>query len=195
MYDGKCKSVVRMGDELFKEEFGIRCGLKWPCKKQCQEDFGLACPTGWFLLDGTCVADSAYAGPCVPFAALAKLDTDAKQFYGEKCNVEFCHEAHKETEELCDPDIASNCPLGWKSVGSRIGYCYGVDYRGACRPIVSMAFLEKAGRKAFAETCGVNWPCERHGAKDRAGHSARDQWRGLEPRGPIASDGRLFALP
>merc|ERR1712217_77440 len=189
---GSCGSHVKMTDEAFKAEFGLRCGVRWPCKKTCEDDYRERCPTGWRLIDDVCVSLDTYTGPCVPFAYLAQANAREKQTYAELCQVDFCGRVEKTETEQCDFD-ASVCPIGWSHVGGEVGYCHGFQYQGPCRPLISLSDLGDIGKARFIKQCGVKFACKRE-ASHRHASGEPSTLPSAAPVGPISSDGRLFAV-
>jgi len=193
MYGGKCNTDVKMVDEAFREEFGTRCDVRWPCTKLCKEDFRQTCPTGWATIDGICTASAAYSGPCVPFAHLADASEEEKKSYAGQCEVDFCERAAVRRVEDCEFDDAYDCPIGWAQIGSRTGYCHGIQYQGPCRSLVSIMSLDAIGKKLFMEKCGVRWQCKADiVAKTEEALTFADKPPLVA--GPISADGRLYAI-
>jgi len=50
----RCPAVLKLGDLQIadKQELAVACGLRWPCRRRCWQDFRLGCPAvAW---EGTC---------------------------------------------------------------------------------------------------------------------------------------------
>jgi len=160
-YDQNCLKRVRMADERFKRDFAIECGLRWPCLRECAQDFGQPCPKDWYEVeDGVCeAARGSYDGACLSFANLLGFANQEKAHYAALCNVEFpCVSASANAE--CEPTDAP-CPKGWGHKGSvNGGVCYSVEYEGPCRPIVFTESLAAIGKLKFMEECNVVWECK-----------------------------------
>jgi len=194
MYSGRCKAHAQMWGDEFKEEFGARCDLRWPCKKMCEEDFRQPCPTAWVLIDGICVATTTYSGPCVPFAQLGNLTEKDKQAFGERCAADFCKRTVSTLgDHECEINEATACPIGWKHIGSLEGFCHDAQYQGPCRPLISTRDLNAIGKRNFGTQCGVQWSCKERDVLPTVG-STSEQEAAMLPSGPVASDGRLYAI-
>jgi len=197
-YSGPCRGRELVGAEPeLKQQFGLECGARWPCKQQCVSNFRLECPRGWSLVDGACVilrnAGQAYNGPCLPVADLQNFTDDLKQQFATRCGVDFCETAVPPGG--CEIDMESLCPVGWLHVGSRVGYCLGHAYKGACRPAMPVAELSKIGRAAFAEKCGVVWPCTHGGAQTSGRGNPVGEEHVPVISGPVMEDGRVLVAP
>lgn len=159
LYRGNCLTRVRMWDESFKLDFAARCDVHWPCVKDCVENFGNECPQDWRIINGICVAETGvYNGPCAPFADLLGMTQDEKYQWAAACAVDFpCSTTSNDSD--CRDDESTHCPADWLLVGSERLYCYGYNYKGICRPLVSVENLQQIGRKTFTNRCAVAWPC------------------------------------
>merc|ERR1719221_1571310 len=163
VYSGPCLMHAQMWDSDFKKDFGIRCNVEWPCTRTCKEDFKQTCPKDWTLVDGLCEANfSSYTGPCVPFANMADFTPQDKQTFADLCEVTFpCEDvAAPSTSEKCKFLSDQTCPNGWAQIGSLVSHCYGPQYQGTCKPVISVSDLAAIGKQKFIDACNVEWPCE-----------------------------------
>jgi CPW-WPC domain-containing protein len=73
-----------------KEAIAFACGLKWPCKLPCVQDYSQACPQEWQeSSQGNCVAPETYAGKCDYVVNMKGASADQKRAFAEKCFVQF----------------------------------------------------------------------------------------------------------
>jgi len=143
------------------------------------------------LIDGICEAEhSTYTGPCVPFANTADFTHQDKQTFAELCEVAFpCEDLSAPTSsEKCKLLEQQTCPNGWVQIGSLVGHCYGPQYQGTCKSVISVSELATIGKQKFMDACSVEWPCEPFKA------ATQDV---LVPihlvhNGPIMEDGRIY---
>jgi len=166
MYFGSCANRLSFDDGSDKEEIGLRCGVQWPCKHSCIEDFaGATCPESWqHLGSGSCLAPAVYAGGCLPLQNLGGFTEGQKKSFASSCNVPFpCKSGAVAEEEGCEPADQA-CPSGWEEIGDATQgektYCYGAGYIGPCRNLIAVDLIQEAGREAFTQRCVVQWPCK-----------------------------------
>lgn len=160
-YSGHCRAFLAPEADL-KRELAASCG-PWPCLADTAGDaqYLSACPTGWSLIDGICVAPQigkgAYRGPCVPFADVSSLSVADKTFYAAMCEVIFGGGGGEAAvDNSCN--LYKECPLGWLSLGH--GFCYGANYTGPCRPVIGAHDVEALGQQALMEMCSVEYQCD-----------------------------------
>merc|ERR1711957_815879 len=168
-------------------------------------DFSLPCPVGWQLVGGVCAAlsSSTYTGSCLPFANLDGFSEQSKHDFAELCQVEFCAplkpvaiSAEGSSEQACEPSDAHVCPAGWSLIGTVAEYCFGEDYAGNCRPLISVSELMRIGKRSFMSACAVSWACDASLSlvsppSAVADESVAPRFVVGEPSGPVAEDGRL----
>merc|ERR1712083_1189376 len=87
----KCGDLYKFDDMPIadKQELALACGLTWPCKTACAEDYSQACPKGWSSIAGLCVAPATYAGDCGFSINTSGMSSAQKSEFGEKCGVQF----------------------------------------------------------------------------------------------------------
>jgi len=192
-YSNHCPKRVRMTDEIFKRSFANECAVHWPCRKSCEEDFGQPCPEDWVLSDGICeVGNRPYNGPCAPFANLNNLTIQDKMQYGALCQLQFPCQPKVLANSIADcVPSAAPCPEGWIRKGSRLGVCHGAQYKGPCRPVVTIADIAKVGKIKFMEMCGVTWECMQ--SENDAIDSSAIPGQTMHA-GPVDIDGRIIGM-
>lgn len=75
-----------------KQDIALACGISWPCKTQCPQDYQQPCPDGWHEIaasSGYCLAPSSYAGECDYAVNTAKMSMAQKSEFARKCAVNF----------------------------------------------------------------------------------------------------------
>lgn len=100
-YGGACGSMSFKGlgqSEL--EAAVLKCSVNFPCASPstsvslsthaapCDRGFA-ACPEGWEVQNGLCVAAGSYDGLCSPVADLRDVGDEGKASWAARCNVRF----------------------------------------------------------------------------------------------------------
>jgi len=173
IYNGRCGNRVQFGGLLpiEKLEQAGRCGVQFPCRGRCEEDFNQMCPQGWrFDAANGCVAPSGYDGPCVLRKRFALDAVAEKQTFGMQCAVQWpCHGNLQRTLRLghlgipggfddeCISDYSLPCPRGWRLEKE---HCHApASYSGLCGMLGAMGHYTHQMKEAWAEVCSARWPC------------------------------------
>lgn len=87
----KCASLYNFDDLAIaeKQELAAACGLSWPCRSACEQDYSVACPKGWSAVGGLCLAPASYAGDCGFSMNMTGMSQAQKSETGAKCGTEF----------------------------------------------------------------------------------------------------------
>jgi len=93
-YNATCSSLYNFHDmsSADKQELGLACGIKWPCKTHCSANYNKPCPYEWTEITaspGFCLAPPTYSGDCEYSVNTTELTTDEKVEFAQKCSVEF----------------------------------------------------------------------------------------------------------
>ena len=121
----------------------------------CERDYGAPCPLGWVDAGdgGTCSAPLGYDGPCLSLD-LRGLPADEKMRAAAQCDAVFPCVAG------CTADYSKPCPGDW--VETEEGSCVApMTYIGPCVGRMDFRRMGAHGKAAFANSCGVRWPCRR----------------------------------
>lgn len=158
-YKGDCESVMKFeGTALERSSSAMKCGAVFACAGSCFEDFeGADCPLGWGLdLDGSCVANSGYAGPCVRRKRFAGWSAAAKEHWASQCGVVYpCKEpVQTSASAICTPKSA--CPDGWSALSSDVCRASPL-YNGPCSLTLDVSGLGGQEKAFIAERCGVSF--------------------------------------
>ncbi|CAJ1365943.1 unnamed protein product [Effrenium voratum] len=71
-----------------KQLLSSQCGLSWPCAEDCIMDLAAACPDGWRMLGGLCVAAVEYPSAGCEFAINATGWAQPQKYeFAQRCNV------------------------------------------------------------------------------------------------------------
>ena len=61
----------------------------------CKHDYSVACPLGFYPVDGSCIADSSeYGGPCSEYPFPAHLDPAKALIMERACDTSYPFEQH-----------------------------------------------------------------------------------------------------
>jgi CPW-WPC domain-containing protein len=145
-----------------KQELAVACNLTWRCKVSCQRDFSAACPEGWEIVVGLCMAPPTYAGDCSYSVNTTLMDETQKKSFAQSCALQFPCEGT--SDGLLKHPTTKRKSLDNGPVDSQTGQIVGSrGYAGV--PV---------GESSETE-----------------GRLKRFQWRFQVPSGPIASDGNI----
>lgn len=195
-YFGNCHRTLQFdGDDDDKEDVQLRCGVRWPCKSPCNEDFSAACPEGWRDLgEQQCLAPRDYHGSCLPMQNLAEFAEDQKRGFALACTARWPCQEVVSAGPRCE-FTESICPEAWDTFGGGAfpTYCHSADYRGPCRSRISADRINQLGVETVMERCGVQWPCEKITAQTSQGSSVGPPRTEGNEGGPIMDNGSLSA--
>ena len=100
-YTGPCvgKKGFAAVNAVGKSMFANACAVQWPCRqpraralagvvdKQCSADFAAACPEGWHLHGGVCLAPPDYDGPCPVSGKFGTYTDSEKAIVANECGA------------------------------------------------------------------------------------------------------------
>ncbi|SCO70103.1 CPW-WPC family protein [Plasmodium vivax] len=98
-YNGPCEEIKKMSFERMskeeKHELSRRCGFVWNFTNERHQNFGLACPYNWVLVDAAdhvCVSPVEYTQPCSNVASFKGYTHEMKAAWASRCKAPFVDE-------------------------------------------------------------------------------------------------------
>ncbi|CEL94257.1 unnamed protein product [Vitrella brassicaformis CCMP3155] len=124
---------------------------------ECQRDYSVQCSKSFFPVSTQCWAKPSYSGPCErKQRGMAQMSDEQKESWSIACEDNYpC------LPEQCPrgTDWERTCPAGWRHVSG--GLCVAPADFDQCDAKVQFAAFSLQDKHAFAQKCGVRWPCRR----------------------------------
>ena len=159
-YNGPCEAIVdAFQDVPQKLDFADRCGVIWPCARECGPPaVGEPCPQDWVHLgEGICAAPASYKiSGCELLYDMRGWTTSRKATFAEECAVRWpCGQISE--SRSCHVLDTSACPLRWRKQG--VVCMPPADKRGACSTPMELSSMDINERVQWGTRCAVRWPC------------------------------------
>lgn len=168
-YRGACPAKVTFGglSSADKSATAARCNSVFPCVGAYISNYEAACPDGWTVDGGDCVAPATYSGPCVGRKSFTGFNFLEKASWGAACGIAWPRRSAGATrnegfaKKSCAADHNSPCPSGWSLDGDS-GTCRAsTDYHGSCSYYQQFQHFSVQQKDEFAARCNVQWPCQK----------------------------------
>jgi len=116
----------------------------------CEHDVSSRCPIGWLHAgSGYCEAPHDYVGTCHRRLSYSGLTPWEK--------LRRCEDVTFSCRGDCEKDFSKDCPQEWLHDGQQ---CIApAGYTGPCVGRKSFSRSGLADRRAWSQSCGVEWPC------------------------------------
>jgi CPW-WPC domain-containing protein len=90
-FESPCATSYMFGqmDAKTKSELAETCGFNWKCSAACEQDLAAACPAGWEMIAGLCVAPVTYSGACGFSVNTTSMSAEQKGAFARKCATTF----------------------------------------------------------------------------------------------------------
>ena len=153
-YAGGCPRMQSFNGQSLtaRLKFANVCDAQWPCATDCTSGIDFDhCPAGWADDgDGYCSATGSI-GNCLTSYKFSVMSISQKEQLASVCGFAWPCRGN------CDENYDAPCPEGWTSIGDE---CVGPrTYAGDCDFSFTTKGMTQAQKQAFAESCGVRFPC------------------------------------